>query len=337
MEPALLLENVSKHYSGHTAVDGLSMAVRPGSIHGLLGPNGAGKSTSLRMIMNILLRDGGRLLVLGRDPERDRGVLREVGYLPEERGLYKRMTVMQTVVFFGRLKGLDRGECQRRGGEWLERLGLAEWSDERVEALSKGMQQKVQFIATVLHGPSLLILDEPQSGLDPVNQEVLAETIRGARAEGKTVVLSTHNMAQAEELCDEVTLIAEGRKILEGGVREVRRSHRSNRYRLVLEDGTGAGAGRGEDPRHGAHADPGPGDSPVRRSGLVRSAERRGEHDWTVELMPGRSGEDLLRAALDERLSLTRFEHVEPTLHEIFIQHVGAAAARAGRREATYA
>jgi ABC-2 type transport system ATP-binding protein len=333
MEPALLLENVSKHYSGHTAVDGLSMAVRPGSIHGLLGPNGAGKSTSLRMIMNILLRDGGRLLVLGRDPERDRGVLRKVGYLPEERGLYKRMTVMQTVVFFGRLKGLDRGECQRRGGEWLERLGLAEWSDERVEALSKGMQQKVQFIATVLHGPSLLILDEPQSGLDPVNQEVLAETIRGARAEGKTVVLSTHNMAQAEELCDEVTLIAEGRKILEGGVREVRRSHRSNRYRLVLEDGAGAGSVAAGGSGPGAAA----ADSPVRRSGLVRSAERRGEHDWTVELMPGRSGEDLLRAALDERLSLARFEHVEPTLHEIFIQHVGAAAARAGRREATYA
>jgi ABC-2 type transport system ATP-binding protein len=324
MEPALLLEDVSKHYSGHTAVDGLSMVVRPGSIHGLLGPNGAGKSTSLRMIMNILLRDAGRLLVLGRDPERDRGVLRDVGYLPEERGLYKRMTVMQTVVFFGRLKGLHRRECRQRGAEWLERLGLAEWSDERVEALSKGMQQKVQFIATVLHGPSLLILDEPQSGLDPVNQEVLAETIRGARAEGKTVVLSTHNMAQAEELCDEVTLIAEGRKILEGEVREVRRSHRTNRYRLVLDDGHAA-------------AGTGPSDSPLRRPGLVQSAERRNGHDWTVELMPGRSGEDLLRAALDERLSLVRFEHVEPSLHEIFIRHVGAAASRAGRRESIHA
>jgi ABC-2 type transport system ATP-binding protein len=318
MEPSLRLNDVSKHYSGHTAVDRLSMAVRPGSIHGLLGPNGAGKSTTLRMIMNILLRDGGTLEVLGRDPERDRSVLREVGYLPEERGLYKRMTVMQTVVFFGRLKGLARSECQRRGAEWIERLGLGEWSEERVESLSKGMQQKVQFITTVLHGPRLLILDEPQSGLDPVNQEVLAETIRGASAEGRTVVLSTHNMAQAEDLCDEVTLIAGGAKILEGGVREIRRGHRSDRYRLVLED------------------DP-PDDSVFRRPGLVRSAERRKPHEWVVELMPGREGDDLLRAALDSRLRLSRFEHVEPTLHEIFIQRVGAAATRAGRKEAVHA
>jgi ABC-2 type transport system ATP-binding protein len=318
MESALLLEDVSKHYSGHTAVDRLSMAVRPGSIHGLLGPNGAGKSTSLRMIMNILLRDGGRLEVLGRDPERDRGVLREVGYLPEERGLYKRMTVMQTVIFFGRLKGLDRAECRRRGAAWIDRLGLGEWSDERVESLSKGMQQKVQFITTVLHDPALLILDEPQSGLDPVNQEVLADTIRGARAQGRTVVLSTHNMAQAEELCDEVTLIADGRKILEGGIREVRRGHRSDRYRLVLEESAN-------------------GDSPIRKGGILRSAEPRHEHEWIVELMPGRTGADLLRAALDDGVPIARFEHVEPTLHEIFIQHVGAAAPRAGRREADHA
>jgi ABC-2 type transport system ATP-binding protein len=328
MEPALLLEDVSKHYSGHTAVDRLSMAVRPGSIHGLLGPNGAGKSTTLRMIMNILLREGGRLQVLGRDPERDRGVLREVGYLPEERGLYKRMTVMQTVVFFGRLKGLDRAECRRRGGEWIDRLGLGDWANERVESLSKGMQQKVQFIATVLHDPRLLILDEPQSGLDPVNQEVLADTIRDASARGRTVVLSTHNMAQAEELCHEVTLIAHGRKILEGDVREVRRSHRSDRYRLVLEDdlgGTGSGTGT---PAL---------DLPLRAPGLVRAAEPRRDHEWIVELHPGRTGDDLLRAALAANLRLSRFEHVEPSLHEIFIQHVGAAAAHAERKEAAHA
>jgi ABC-2 type transport system ATP-binding protein len=333
MTAALLLDDVSKHFSGHTAVDRLSMAVRPGSIHGLLGPNGAGKSTTLRMTMNILLRDGGRLEVLGRDPERDRRVLREVGYLPEERGLYKRMTVMDTVVFFGRLKGLGRGECRSRGGEWLERLGLTEWADERVEALSKGMQQKVQFIATVLHDPALLILDEPQAGLDPVNQEVLAETIRGARSAGHTVVLSTHNMAQAEELCDEVTLIAGGRKILEGAVREIRRRHRSDRYRLVLEEA--AGPGGAPVPGWEAAGD-GPG-SPASLTGLARSAERRGENEWLVELLPGRSGSDLLAAALEAGLPVARFEHVEPTLHEIFIRHVGAVAGRAERREAARA
>jgi ABC-2 type transport system ATP-binding protein len=315
--PALLLDHVSKHFSGHTAVDRLSLAVHRGSVHGLLGPNGAGKSTTLRMVMNILLRDGGRLEVLGRDPERDREVLRQVGYLPEERGLYKRMTVRDTIVFFGRLKGLDRAECRRRGAHWIDRLGLDEWADERVESLSKGMQQKVQFITTVLHDPALLILDEPQSGLDPVNQEVLAGTIRDASGRGQTVVLSTHNMAQAEELCDEVTLITDGRKVLEGDVREIRRSHRSDRYRLVLEEE--------------------PADAPLRRPGLVRSVERGREHEWIVELHPGGTPQDVLRAAVDEDLAVARFEHVEPSLHEIFIQHVGGTAARAGRREAVRA
>jgi ABC-2 type transport system ATP-binding protein len=316
---ALLLENVSKHYAGHTAVDDLSFVVRPGSIHGLLGPNGAGKSTTLRMIMNILLRDAGRLLVLGRDPERDRGVLRDVGYLPEERGLYKRMTVMDTVIFFGRLKGLERAEARRRGTAWIDRLGLGDWTNERVEALSKGMQQKVQLITTMLHDPSLLILDEPQSGLDPVNQEVLAEAIRAERGRGRAVVLSTHNMAQAEALCDEVTLIASGSKILEGDVRQLRRGHRTNRYRLVLEGGD-----------EGALA-------PVGRSGLIRSAERKGPDEWIVEMQAGRTEADLLRAVLDEGRVVVRFEQIEPTLHEIFIRHVGTTATRAARAEAAHA
>ncbi len=315
MTPALLLEDVSKHFAGHTAVDRLSLEIRPGTIHGLLGPNGAGKSTTLRMIMNILLRDGGRLEVLGADPERDRGVLRRVGYLPEERGLYKRMKVLDLIVFFGRLKGLGRGEATHAGREWLGRLGLDEWTDERVEALSKGMQQKVQFIATVLHEPELLILDEPQSGLDPVNQEVLAETIRSAQAAGRTVVLSTHNMAQAEDLCDEVTLIARGRVVLEGAVTALRRKHRSNRFHLAFED-------RDVDVTDFLDRSPVVGEATTARSG------------WEVELARGREGRDLLAAVLDAGLPLARFEHVEPTLHEIFLDHVGGQAARAERREA---
>jgi ABC-2 type transport system ATP-binding protein len=327
--PALLLEGVSKHYAGHTAVDSLSLDVRRGSIHGILGPNGAGKSTTLRMIMNIIFRDSGRLLILGRDPERDRGVLRDVGYLPEERGLYKRMTVLETIGFFGRLKGLSRSEAAERGTVWLERLGLEQWAGERVEALSKGMQQKVQLITTLIHEPDLLILDEPQSGLDPVNQEVLADTIRAASRGGRTVLLSTHNMAQAEALCDDVTLIADGRKVLEGTVRGLRSDHRSNRFRLELDhtadpqpaggDG-GGGDGDAEEP-------------PLRTPGLIQASRRTGHQRWELELMAGRSREELLRALLDARLPVTRFEHVEPSLHEIFIQHVGAAAPHADRKE----
>lgn len=314
--PALHLDGVSKHFSGHTAVDRLSLSIPRGAIHGLLGPNGAGKSTTLRMVMNILLRDGGQLEVLGKDPERDRSVLRRVGYLPEERGLYKRMKLLDTIVFFGRLKGLSRSEATRAGGEWLERLGLAEWSDDRVESLSKGMQQKVQFIVTVLHQPELLILDEPQSGLDPVNQEVLANTIRASRDAGGTVVLSTHNMAQAEQLCDAVTLIAEGRVVLEGQVADLRREHRTNRFRLSFEaDGAGG--------------------TVLERNSLVRSVERQGS-GWQVELTEGTTAKELLGTVLQSGLTPERFEHVEPTLHEIFLDHVGAHAARAGRREAPH-
>jgi ABC-2 type transport system ATP-binding protein len=313
MTPALLIDGVSKHFSGHTAVDRLSLSIPEGAIHGLLGPNGAGKSTTLRMVMNILLRDEGRLEVLGSDPERNRSVLRRVGYLPEERGLYKRMKLRDTIVFFGRLKGMSRSEATRAAGEWLERLGLAEWAEDRVESLSKGMQQKVQFIVTVLHEPELLILDEPQSGLDPVNQEVLANTIRGARDAGGTVVLSTHNMAQAEQLCDAVTLIADGRVVLEGQVADLRREHRTNRFRLSFEAG---GDGRAFLERHP----------------LVRSVQRHGP-DWQVELAEGSAGRELLGGVLEAGLTPERFEYVEPTLHEIFLDHVGARAARAGRRE----
>lgn len=324
--PALLLEGVSKHYAGHTAVDALSLDVRRGSIHGLLGPNGAGKSTTLRMIMNIILRDAGSLRIFGLDPERDRAILRAVGYLPEERGLYKRMTVLETIVFFGRLKGLSRSDAARRGAGWLERLGLEQWGGERVEALSKGMQQKVQLITTMLHDPELLILDEPQSGLDPVNQEILADTIRAAGGSGKTVVLSTHNMAQAEALCDDVTLIADGRKVLEGSVRGVRSDHRSNRFRLELDD-----PAYPEGPGADDH------ELPVRTPGLIHSSRRTGHRQWEIELMPGRTRHELLRAVLDADLPVVRFEHVEPSLHEIFIQHVGAAAPHADRKEAVRA
>jgi ABC-2 type transport system ATP-binding protein len=235
MNHTLLLEGVSKRYSGHTAVDDLSLAVPPGTIYGILGPNGAGKSTTLRMVMNIIIRDAGTISLLGADPEKDRSVLRRVGFLPEERGLYKKMTVLDVIVFFAQIKGVEVKQARAEAARWLERMSLGDWRGAKVETLSKGMQQKVQFIATVIHQPELLILDEPQSGLDPVNQEVLRDTILQHRKDGKTVIFSTHNMEQAEQLCEHVCIIAQGRKVLDGRLRDIRRENMGNAYRVQFD------------------------------------------------------------------------------------------------------
>ncbi len=307
MTHALLLENLSKRYAGHTAVDDLSLAVPTGTIYGILGPNGAGKSTTIRMAMNIIIRDTGRVSLLGRDPEQDRDVLRRVGYLPEERGLYKKMKVIDVIVFFAQLKGVPAATARREGARWIDKMGLGEWRGARVETLSKGMQQKVQFVTTVIHDPDLLILDEPASGLDPVNQEVLRDTILETRQRGKTVIFSTHNMAQAEELCDDVCIIAQGRKVLDGGLREVKRANRTNRYAFAFDE-------------------PLP-DLPaaLRREGRFGEPVAVGE-GWEVELEPGADSRRLLAAlgALDA--PLVRFGRVEPSLHEIFVARVGDAA-----------
>ena len=314
MSDALVLEGVSKRYSGHVAVDELSLNVPTGTIYGILGPNGAGKSTTLRMVMNIILRDEGRISLHGADPERDRGVLRKVGYLPEERGLYRKMKVLDVVVFFARLKGVDAPEAKRRGEEWLERMGLADWRDAKVETLSKGMQQKVQFITTVLHDPELLILDEPQSGLDPVNQDVLRETILDARNRGRTVILSTHNMDQAERMCESVCIIAAGRKVLDGRVRDVRRENRGNRFRVAFDE---------RSPEV---------DRFMAESGGVLVTERQSEV-WEIERPDGVDPNRLLSELAALGVPVTRFEHVEPSLHEIFVQQVGNASIAARRPE----
>jgi ABC-2 type transport system ATP-binding protein len=318
MTEALRLESVTKRYSGHTAVDELSLSIPTGTVYGILGPNGAGKSTTLRMVMNIIVPDSGTISLLGSDPARDRTVLRRVGYLPEERGLHRKMKVIDVVVFFAELKGVARGVAKTRGLEWLERMGLSEWADSKVETLSKGMAQKVQFITTVLHEPDLLILDEPQSGLDPVNQEVLRDVILGAGRQGRTVVLSTHYMQQAEQMCESVCIIARGRKVLDGRVRELRRAHRGNRFRIEFDE---------------------PGDANARFIEGSRSfseATRRGE-GWEVELAPGVASTDVLNeiAALDRPLA--RFEHIEPSLHDIFVARVGNAAVAERTREHAHA
>ena len=317
MQPAMQLSGLTKRYSGHLAVDDLALTVPPGTIYGILGPNGAGKSTTIRMAMGIIARDQGSVSLLGTDPSADRSVLRRVGYLPEERGLYRKMRVIDVIVFFGRLKGMSRREAEAAGDRWLGRMGLDDWRTANVENLSKGMQQKVQFISTVLHDPPLLILDEPASGLDPVNQEVLRATMLEAREQGRTVIFSTHNMDDAERLCEYVCIIAEGRKVLDGELGQVRRSHQGRRWRLQFETVT-----------------------PATREIVDRgrfSAVTPVENGWELELFDNEDARQLLSAVADVDARLIRFEHVQPTLHEIFVDRVGSAAASPRQREVAHA
>jgi ABC-2 type transport system ATP-binding protein len=314
MNHALLLDRVSKRYAGHTAVDNLSLAVPSGTIYGILGPNGAGKSSTIRMTMNIIARDGGTISLLGSDPEQDRDVLRRVGYLPEERGLYKKMTVLDVIVFFARLKGVRSSVARREAGHWIERMGLGEWSNGKVETLSKGMQQKVQFITTVIHQPDLLILDEPASGLDPVNQEVLRDTILDVQKQGKTVIFSTHNMDQAEQLCEHVCIIAGGKKVLDGKLRDVRRENTGNRYAIEFE---------GPSPQV---------EEFIEQSRWFDRVERRSD-GWEVEMANGTDSRELLAALNALDVPLTRYARVQPSLHEIFVAHVGGASTARRRPE----
>lgn len=317
MQPAMQLTGVTKRYAGHLAVDELSLTVPRGTIYGILGPNGAGKSSTIRMAMGIIARDSGTAHLLGVDPAQDRRILARVGYLPEERGLYRKMRVLDVIIFFGRLKGMAEQEARRAGAQWLERMELLEWQNARVETLSKGMQQKVQFISTVLHSPDLLVLDEPASGLDPVNQEVLKDTIREARSEGRTVIFSTHNMTEAEQLCEHVCIIAQGRKILDGELRAVRKRHRGRRWRIEFQEVT-------EEVRSFIAAGRFPSVTPA-------------EDGWEVELVRNEDARELLAEVTRLQTPLLRFEHIQPTLHEIFVHQVGQAAAAPRAPEVTHA
>ncbi|MBE6207243.1 MAG: ABC transporter ATP-binding protein [Rikenellaceae bacterium] len=226
----LTVEHVSKHYAGHTALDDVSLTIPRGSVYGLLGPNGAGKTTLIRIINRITAPDEGRVL-LGDRELKPEDVYR-IGYLPEERGLYKKMKVGEQALFFARLKGLSRRDALKRLKVWFEKFGIESWWDKKVEELSKGMAQKVQFIVTVLHEPELLIFDEPFSGFDPINANLLKEEILALRDKGATIIFSTHNMASVEELCDHITLINRSKNILSGNVEEIRRSYGANIFEL---------------------------------------------------------------------------------------------------------
>src|ERR1043165_7411013 len=235
--PTLILEHVSKSFGDFQAVRDLSLQVKPGRVFGLIGPNGAGKTTTIRMIVNITVPDSGHIKLLGQPMTT--ALQDRIGYLPEERGLYRRMKVGEQLRFFAELKNLHGQDAEDRIDRWLTKLQLQDWRDKRTKDLSKGMQQKIQFITAVIHEPDLLILDEPFSGLDPVSVDLMKETILELKDEKKTIILSTHQMEIAERLCDDVCMINRSRKVLDGTLREIRRSFSQNAVAVRLEGGAG--------------------------------------------------------------------------------------------------
>ena len=244
MDDAIILREVTKRFDGNTAVDRLSLAVPAGSIYGFIGPNGSGKTTTLRMIMHILLPDEGEIEVLG---SRDTAAARDrVSYLPEERGLYKKMTIRRLLRYYARLKGSVQPAIDAAIGEWMERMGLAALLDRQVETLSKGMSQKLQFVAAVVSNPLLLILDEPFSGLDPVNAQVLKDAVLEIRGRGTTVVFSTHDMSTAEKMCDRIFMIFRGRKVLDGSLQSIQDQYGADTVRIRTAQGAAALAGMAE-------------------------------------------------------------------------------------------
>ena len=299
--PTLVLERVTKRFGGFTAVSDLSLQVRPGRVFGLIGPNGAGKTTTIRMIVNITAPDSGRIELFGQ--QMNTALQDRIGYLPEERGLYKKMKVGEQLRFFAELKDLRGPEADKRVDDWLKRLELSAWKDKRTKELSKGMQQKVQFITAVIHDPDLVILDEPFSGLDPVNVDLMKETILEQKAARKTIILSTHQMEIAEKLCDDVCMINRAHKVLDGRLREIRRSFSRNAVALQFAGGDGL----------------------LNDSSLVANV-RQHDEGFEVLMAPGANPQALLKRLVDSGAVVTKFELVEPTLHDIFIEKVREAA-----------
>ena len=303
MDCAVSLRNLVKTFGQHRAVDGISLEIPGGIIFGLIGPNGAGKTTTLRMILDIFRPDSGEVRVLGvpaGDQVKDR-----VGYLPEERGLYRKTKVLEMLEYQGSLRGASPAAARKEASEWLDRLELADWKGRKVEDLSKGMQQKVQFIGAILGKPELLILDEPFSGLDPVNQNTFKDLMLELNRKGASIIFSTHQMDTAEKLCKEIALINQGRIVLSGSLSQIKSRFGKNSV-MVEFDGDGSFL-------QGL-----PGVARVDDYGQYRE----------VRLQDGADPQELLRAAV-ERVTVRRFEIMQPTLHNIFIEQVGGHSARA--------
>lgn len=310
---AVSVEGVAKRFAGHTAVKDLTLTVPKGGIFGLLGPNGAGKTTTIRMMLSIILPDEGKVTLFGGE-RASRQLSDRIGYLPEERGLYKKMQVLEHLQFLAEAKGLPRRRAKELAHQWLKRLGLEDWAKKKVEDLSKGMQQKVQFISALLHEPELVILDEPFSGLDPVNAQVMKDVVVEVARQGRTVLFSTHIMEQAEKMCDRIAIIARGEKVLDGRLAEIK-SQFGNRYAALAFTRNG-------DRAHRVLAD----------RTLIAKVDDYGA-TAEAQLAEGADADRLLATLVGEGVGLSRFEIVEPSLQSIFIAKVGYEAARVPTRQ----
>ncbi|MFN2384618.1 MAG: ABC transporter ATP-binding protein [Gemmatimonadota bacterium] len=314
--PAVELVGVEKRFGATRAVRGLDLRIPRGSTYGLLGPNGSGKTTTIRMLLRILEPDAGTLRVFGGDVTP--AALDRIGYLPEERGLYARMTARNVLAFLAELKGVPPRVSRPRIDAWLERMGLADRADARVQEYSKGMQQKLQFLAAIIHQPDLVILDEPFSGLDPINQEVLKEIIAELRTQGRTILFCTHMIEHAERLCDHVCIIARGQVLVDGPVATVRRAHGGSHVALTLAElGSGAAAR-------------------VRASAQVGAVQEDGG-ELHVSLRPEGDPQALLAELVAAGVGLRRFEIVEPTLRQIFLDRAAEAPGLADVADAVQA
>src|SRR6476660_6515332 len=291
------LDHVRKSFGEFTAVKDLSLTVRAGRVFGLLGPNGAGKTTTIRMIVNITAPDSGTTKLFGQ--QITPALQDRIGYLPEERGLYKKMKIRDQLKFFGELKNVAGKEVDRRIDIWLERLKLSEWKNKRAMDLSKGMQQKIQFISAVLHEPDLVILDEPTSGLDPVNVELLKEVVLDLKRAGKTIIFSTHQMDVAEKVCDDICLLNRSQKVLDGSLREIKSSFGHNAIAVRASGGDGVL------------------DDPALVSKVVHHAD-----ETQALLAPGADAQVLLKRLVNSGATIEKFEMVEPSLNDIFITKV---------------
>jgi ABC-2 type transport system ATP-binding protein len=297
--PVVELAGVNKAYENKVAVNNLSLSIEAGQMFGLLGPNGAGKTSSIRMMMGITMPDSGQVSLFGKPFERQS--LERVGYLPEERGLYKKMKVIEQLVFFGELHGLAAGEARKRAISWAKRLEIDDSLMKKTEELSKGMQQKIQFIAALLHDPGLIVMDEPFSGLDPVNATLLERTLIELKEQGKAILFSTHRMDQVEKLCDSICLVNKGAAVLEGKMREIKSRYERNRVIVEFD-----------------------GDASFLKSAEIAEAKNFSGHA-EIRLQPHGNAQKLLHEAAAVA-TIYRFELVEPSLEEIFIQTVGGKA-----------
>jgi ABC-2 type transport system ATP-binding protein len=298
MNNILEIRNLKKYYETQKAVDDISFSIREGSIFGLLGPNGAGKTTLLRMITGILYPDSGEILFDGKayHPEQD---LKYIGYMPEERGLYKKMKIGEQALYLARLKGLSQAKAAEKIRYWFSRLDMESWYNKKTQDLSKGMGQKLQFVTTILHSPKLIILDEPFSGLDPVNAGLIKDEIYQLCRSGATIIFSTHRMEQVEEICDQIILVNQGKKILDGTVAQVKQDFKENLYHLELA-----------------------GPSPFLHTHPSFEVVQQKAHSLVIRIQPGYSSNDVLHFFINQNQLIVSFNEILPSLNDIFIKLV---------------